>query len=204
MKCQARAPAPPCGLSRTPQGVRGLKFELQKLTRHHAGSHPARGAWIEIATSETESTAGRSHPARGAWIEILRPQGAGRGVPRRTPQGVRGLKFFACDCASMKYCRTPQGVRGLKYAGRGLILGQRGRTPQGVRGLKSTDSLTVQVLRGRTPQGVRGLKSTKTNAWTNGNLSHPARGAWIEIYLSSIAVCLDPRSHPARGAWIEI
>ena len=34
-------------------------------------------------------------------------------------------------------------------------------------------------------------------------MSHPARGAWIEINLTSstAAAC---RSHPARGAWIEI
>ena len=33
--------------------------------------------------------------------------------------------------------------------------------------------------------------------------SHPARGAWIEIAM--YAPCTPaPRSHPARGAWIEI
>ena len=33
--------------------------------------------------------------------------------------------------------------------------------------------------------------------------SHPARGAWIEMYLS-IAISKLNMSHPARGAWIEI
>ena len=33
--------------------------------------------------------------------------------------------------------------------------------------------------------------------------SHPARGAWIEIYAPALALSL-PSSHPARGAWIEI
>ena len=34
-------------------------------------------------------------------------------------------------------------------------------------------------------------------------VSHPARGAWIEMILSAtFAICVS--SHPARGAWIEI
>ena len=33
--------------------------------------------------------------------------------------------------------------------------------------------------------------------------SHPARGAWIEIINSGIS-CRCIGSHPARGAWIEI
>ncbi len=36
-------------------------------------SHPARGAWIEIATITVNVDSGASsHPARGAWIEIPR------------------------------------------------------------------------------------------------------------------------------------
>ena len=35
-------------------------------------------------------------------------------------------------------------------------------------------------------------------------LSHPARGAWIEITVVSVTAVLIIRSHPARGAWIEI
>ena len=35
------------------------------------GSHPARGAWIEIPIkSATIMVRKLSHPARGAWIEI--------------------------------------------------------------------------------------------------------------------------------------
>ena len=34
-------------------------------------------------------------------------------------------------------------------------------------------------------------------------MSHPARGAWIEIK-SKTAVRAAQASHPARGAWIEI
>ena len=34
--------------------------------------------------------------------------------------------------------------------------------------------------------------------------SHPARGAWIEISLDRALVGDFEKSHPARGAWIEI
>ena len=36
------------------------------------------------------------------------------------------------------------------------------------------------------------------------SMSHPARGAWIEILEYSAAGELSLQSHPARGAWIEI
>ena len=35
-------------------------------------------------------------------------------------------------------------------------------------------------------------------------LSHPARGAWIEIPAGGARACMPSQSHPARGAWIEI
>ena len=34
--------------SRTPQGVRGLKFAKSRALHRLVGSHPARGAWIEM------------------------------------------------------------------------------------------------------------------------------------------------------------
>ena len=34
--------------------------------------------------------------------------------------------------------------------------------------------------------------------------SHPARGAWIEIYPDEVLTATMLWSHPARGAWIEI
>ena len=37
----------------------------------HILSHPARGAWIEIAFVLKKLVFNKSHPARGAWIEIL-------------------------------------------------------------------------------------------------------------------------------------
>ena len=35
-------------------------------------------------------------------------------------------------------------------------------------------------------------------------LSHPSRGAWIEIYIEIQGNGLEKESHPSRGAWIEI
>ena len=35
-------------------------------------------------------------------------------------------------------------------------------------------------------------------------MSHPARGAWIEMYISMHFCTPRRESHPARGAWIEI
>ena len=58
--------------SRTPHGVRGLKFKLTKIVNKIL----------------------RSHPARGAWIEILIELSYQLNRDRRTPHGVRGLKFF--------------------------------------------------------------------------------------------------------------
>ena len=40
--------------------------------------------------------------------------GLGAGFPRRTPQGVRGLKFAIIIDLLDPNGRTPQGVRGLK------------------------------------------------------------------------------------------
>ena len=57
---------------------------------------------------------------------------------------------------------------------------------------------------GRTPQGVRGLKFFYCNQRHGQGLSHPARGAWIEILLDMKDHARSRLSHPARGAWIEI
>ena len=42
-------------------------------TSKYLGSHPSRGAWIEIIGSyDYRETRLSSHPSRGAWIEIQR------------------------------------------------------------------------------------------------------------------------------------
>ena len=50
------------------------------------GSHPARGAWIEIPSQRPGIRGRGSHPARGAWIEIraiATAPGAGYVAPRK-------------------------------------------------------------------------------------------------------------------------
>ena len=79
---------------------------------------------------------------------------------------------------------------------------------------------------GRTPSGVRGLKLSNKVHILHTPLSHPVRGAWIEIgrkteplkdqfrrtpsgvrglkYKSNKTESGALESHPVRGAWIEI
>ncbi len=57
--------------SRTPHGVRGLKFYVLICVDYWFGSHPSRGAWIEIS-----------------WQTGINVTTSGR-----TPHGVRGLKY---------------------------------------------------------------------------------------------------------------
>ena len=47
------------------------------------------------------------------------------------------------------------------------------------------------------------MKCLKNNQIHLAKASHPARGAWIEIY-RVIFYTAASKSHPARGAWIEI
>ena len=63
-------------------------------------------------------------------------------------------------------------------------------------------SRSTQFTR-RTPHGVRGLKFECEHGSCAVASSHPAWGAWIEIFRSGLYV-LDESSHPAWGAWIEI
>ena len=78
--------------------------------------------------------------------------------------------------------RTPRGVRGLKYH---LLTANKvevcGRTPRGVRGLKYKNYIIFFTFISRTPRGVRGLKSLPRGDRLDDRQSHPSRGAWIEI-----------------------
>ena len=60
-----------------------------------------------------------------------------------------------------------------------------GRTPQGVRGLKFPIAVCIAMFWSRTPQGVRGLKLSIYHTIDREEESHPARGAWIEIGLTT-------------------
>ena len=63
--------------------------------------------------------------------------------------------------------------------------------------------MSFSIRRRRTPQGVRGLKYAVVVHHLHRLLSHPARGAWIEMTVPNLSTQLTG-SHPARGAWIEI
>ena len=58
---------------------------------------------------------GGSHPTRGAWIEIIYEILPEILALCRTPHGVRGLKSLLSRAVAAIPCRTPHGVRGLKY-----------------------------------------------------------------------------------------
>ena len=176
-----------------------MKLRGDRHSASRCGSHPARGAWIEIprfrnsfakyrrtpqgvrglkySLPRTEKRSYSSHPARGAWIEILLIYSAIVIPPRRTPQGVRGLKFRKPAPVSRRRCRTPQGVRGLKFAIAGI-----------------EDEVSC-----RTPQGVRGLKCCVRMKHSHLCRSHPARGAWIEITASSAIVITLISVAPRKG-----
>ena len=71
MKC-TDCPGEALGYSPTPHGVGGLKFSMLRQSYRLAGSHPARGGWIEIRKKSWKQRKAPSHPARGGWIEIHR------------------------------------------------------------------------------------------------------------------------------------
>ena len=63
-----------------------MKFPFHQHGVPRRRSHPARGAWIEMATSAQTAQTAASHPARGAWIEMaaaLQTETANRVAPRK-------------------------------------------------------------------------------------------------------------------------
>ena len=111
--------------SRTPHGVRGLKWpsmgQDQRTSRSHsawsawieirmpcvcrrsAWSHSAWSAWIEILNFDIIELTFKSHSAWSAWIEMIAPPFSCACFPRRTPHGVRGLKSDP-DRSSWRSC----------------------------------------------------------------------------------------------------
>ena len=58
----------------------------------------------------------------------------------------------------------------------------------------------VMPITGRTPHGVRGLKLSESFGVDMGAVSHPSRGAWIEITISGGSVARRGRTpHGVRG-----
>ena len=60
------------GVGRTPHGVRGLKYRHDEGAGAQNRSHPSLGAWIEMDQRRGVAICFASHPSRGAWIEIPR------------------------------------------------------------------------------------------------------------------------------------
>ena len=102
---------------------------------------------------------------------------------RRTPRGVRGLKYFSLAQSRLQdQGGTTSGVRGLKsFFVRQTRLQDTRRTPRGVRGLKSRSGGGGRFVPCRTPRGVRGLKYGRPRQYHLWAKSHPSRGAWIEM-----------------------
>ncbi len=178
-------------------------------------SHPPRGAWIEIRKGRKGSPGSKSHPPRGAWIEIGIMAISVGIAARRTPHGVRGLKScFPPYDKSPVSSHPPRGAwieivpavirykAVLSHPPRGAWIeipvprqatqSIKCRTPHGVRGLKSLQVQMMEITARRTPHGVRGLKLYEIHKPKVLQLSHPPRGAWIEIScgVSPLPLCL--------------
>ena len=78
--------------SRTPQGVRGLKYLLFKEKALWLSRTPQGVRGLKWRYAQARAQPDESHPARGAWIEMHSHEIADVNGLRRTPQGVRGLK----------------------------------------------------------------------------------------------------------------
>ena len=102
-----------------------------------------------------------------------------------------------------KVRRTPQGVRGLKWDIVEIMHSLYRSHPARGAWIEMLEYDVPSARPRRTPQGVRGLKSGSTGGALPPERSHPARGAWIEISPSR-RTRPTRWSHPARGAWIEI
>ena len=169
------------------------------------GSHPSRGAWIEIwfvcrrgmqtcgrtphgvrglklEVPAGQQTAGVSHPSRGAWIEICVSLLVL--VPSAKSHPSRGAWIEITR-------RTGSPLPSRSHPSRGAWI------EIGVPGGSGT------LTRCRTPHGVRGLKYPVLCFFIGVPVSHPSRGAWIEMF-NRVSHLSEHLSHPSRGAWIEI
>ena len=145
----------------------------------------------------------KSHPTRGAWIEISTFPPKWSWSLRRTPHGVRGLKYscYGHDGHHIEshptrgawieiWAMQPQKPTYTSHPTRGAwieifrimswLVTTPSRTPHGVRGLKLLEDTLYPRHSGRTPHGVRGLKFCDGEFKRVAVMSHPTRGAWIE------------------------
>ncbi len=164
--------------------------------------HGVRG--LKCSRGDSCILSAASHPPRGAWIEILNAYSRCCQSICRTPHGVRGLKCHLRIQPIQNISRTPHGVRGLKSPRPGRLPAfPAGRTPHGVRGLKfDGEPWPIKKAVSHPPRGAW-IEILTVNSVLPFFLSHPPRGAWIEIAGGDCQALL-PASHPPRGAWIEM
>ena len=147
-------------------------------------SHSVWGAWIEIRIACAIVRDGNtSHSVWGAWIEIRLLTQIPVGMIRRTPYGVRGLKFHVVGANKLPdLSRTPYGVRGLKCFQRQFhALRLLSHSVWGAWIEMILPRSLLHWLHRRTPYGVRGLKFDLPNNFIRTIESHSVWGAWIEI-----------------------
>ena len=82
--------------------------------------------------------------------------------------------------------RSPLGLRGLKFVNPTAYGFVKGRSPLGLRGLKYIAGRFSDIFPGRSPLGLRGLKLKGYSIDNWNNKSQPSWAAWIEISFKTI------------------
>ena len=165
---------------RTPHGVRGSKYLLSVNLLRNLRSHPARGAWIEIPTIPACSPGSTVAPRTGCVDRnsaSLRAQ-----ERRRESHPARGAWI------EISYARSELAS-----------LGVAPRT--GCVDRNASTAADLLPAPGRTPHGVRGSKYLIQTVCEIRILSHPARGAWIEITMHQRQ--LRPRQVAPRTGCVD-
>ena len=79
-------------LSRSPQGLRGLKLQGTCLCSRRSSRSPQGLRGLKLRFSPTKRESRWSQSARTAWIEIIEHSSLADLAVCRSPQGLRGLK----------------------------------------------------------------------------------------------------------------
>ena len=185
--------------SRTPHGVRGLKSFGWLWRSVFVGSHPSRGAWIEIFGWGCCRRCLWSHPSRGAWIEIFLEVISWHYMASRTPHGVRGLKYTDTFPTIVRQRSHPSRGAWIEiYTGAGTSCRHPSHPSRGawieiqahhmqaaLRQSHPSRGAWIEIhpnfgnhrtLRGRTPHGVRGLKLIVALSCVGGQSVAPLTG----------------------------
>ena len=137
-------------ISRTPQGVRGLKPYREERNETPVASHSARSAWIETYTVLHTIPVILSHSARSAWIETIHYQNIKETFILSHSARSAWIETLKMDMWSPPaLCRTPQGVRGLKPK-----IWQGSDSPSRSHSARSAWIETASKRRGTSPVGV--------------------------------------------------